>query len=65
MIHAELDDFVVTQVNKDVCDGRMPDCVSIAIAGSGHCLTQETDPVLDRIYNALDETVARLEKTPS
>lgn len=61
MIHAELDDFVETDVNMNVCDNRMQDCVSVAIPGSGHCLTQETDPVLDRIYKALDETVQRVE----
>jgi len=60
MIHAEQDDFVVTEINKDVCDMRMPNCVSVPIAGSGHCLTQETDPVLNRIYKALNETVARV-----
>lgn len=63
MIHAELDNFVVTEVNKAVCDTRMPDCVSVPIAGAGHCLTQETDPVLDIIYKALDETVKRVEAT--
>lgn len=62
MIHAELDNFVVTDVNKEVCDTRMVDCVSVAIAGSGHCLTQETDPILEIIYKALDETVERIEK---
>ena len=62
MIHAELDHFVVTDVNKDVCDNRMPDCSSVSIAESGHCLTQETDPVLDRIYEALDETIQRIEE---
>jgi len=60
MIHAELDDFVVTDINKEVCDTRMSDCVSLAIPGSGHCLTQETDPVLDEIYMALDELVTRI-----
>ncbi len=63
MIHAELDYFVETDVNKRVCDSRMSDCISVAIAGSGHCLTQETDPVLDRIYQALDETVQRVEQS--
>ena len=65
MIHAELDHFVETEVNKQVCAMRMSDCISIPIAGSGHCLTQETDRVLDRIYNALDETVKRVKLTPS
>ena len=64
MIHAELDKFVITEVNKQVCDARMSDCVSIAIDGTGHCLTQETDPVLDRIYNALDETIERVNASP-
>ncbi len=61
MIHAELDDFVETDINKNVCNDRMTNCVSVSIEGSGHCLTQETDPVLDRIYLALDETVQRIE----
>ena len=60
MIHAEVDNFVETELNKTVCNERLPDCVSVPIAGAGHCLTQETDPVLDQIYNALDETVGRV-----
>ena len=64
MIHAELDNFVVTEVNKQVCGQRMPNCVSIAIDGTGHCLTQETDPVLDRIYSALDQTIERVKALP-
>lgn len=65
MIHAELDKFVDTDINKEVCDKRMSDCVSIAIPGSGHCLTQETDPVLEEIYDALDAVVMRAEKEPA
>ncbi len=61
MIHAELDHFVETEVNKRVCDTRMLNCSSIAIPGSGHCLTQETDPVLNEIYEALDQLVERVE----
>ena len=57
MIHAELDDFVETEVNKEVCQNRMTNCVSIPIAGAGHCLAQETDPVLDVIYETLDQIV--------
>lgn len=60
MIHAELDNFVVTDINKGVCGTRMKDCVSVSIPGSGHCLTQETDTILDIIYNTLDETVHRI-----
>ena len=65
MIHAELDHFVVTDINKEVCDTRMLDCVSVAIPGGGHCLMQETDPVLDKIYEALDQVVSRTEKQPA
>lgn len=65
MIHAEKDDFVVTEVNEKICKTRLSDCMSIAIPKTGHCLMQETDPVLDRIYKALDETVARIEKQPT
>lgn len=65
MIHAELDNFVVTDINKNVCDNRMRDCVSVSISGAGHCLTQEIDPVLDRIYNALDEIIQRIEASRS
>ena len=65
MIHAELDNFVETDVNKQVCDTRMSDCISIAITGTGHCLTQETNPVLNRIYRGLDQTVKRVMALPS
>ena len=65
MIHAELDNLVDTDANKTVCNTRMSDCVSLPLAGTGHCLTQETDPVLDRIYQALDGLTARVMKTPA
>ena len=65
MIHAELDNFVVTEINKEVCDRRMPDCISVAIAGAGHCLTQETDSVLDEIYKSLDQVVRRAVAEPA
>ena len=65
MIHAELDFFVETDVNKEVCDNRMSDCISVTIPKSGHCLTQETDTVLDTIYKALDSLVERLAKQPA
>jgi len=61
MVHAELDNFVVTDVNKEVCTTRMSDCFSIPIDGGGHCLMQETDPVLDIIYKTLDDVVERVE----
>ena len=65
MIHAELDHYVVTDINKEVCDIRMSDCVSVAIPRSGHCLMQETDPVLNQIYRSLDEVVSRVKKQPA
>lgn len=65
MIHAERDDFVVTEVNKEICETKMLDCVSISIPKTGHCLLQETDPVLNRIYKALDETLLRAGKLPA
>jgi alpha-beta hydrolase superfamily lysophospholipase len=65
MVHAERDDFVVTDINKEVCEIRLSDCVSLAIPKTGHCLLQETDPVLNRIYRALDETIMRARKQPA
>lgn len=64
MIHAEVDDFVETEVNKTVCENRMSDCVSVPIKGAGHCLTQETDSILEIIYTALDNLVGRVERAP-
>ena len=60
MVHAERDDFVVTDVNIEICDTRLPDCTSVYIDGSGHCLLQETDDRLAQVYQALDNVVARI-----
>lgn len=60
IIHAELDLFVETDVNKVICDTRLPNCQSVPIAGTGHCLTQESDAVLEEIYGALDSVAARI-----
>jgi len=65
IIHAEVDHFVETEVNKNVCETRMSDCVSIAIPNAGHCLAQEIDPILNRIYKSLDETILRMQKQPA
>lgn len=65
MIHSERDNFVETEINKAVCDTRMSNCVSVPIAGTGHCLLQETDHILDQIYRSLDETVSRAVKEPA
>lgn len=65
MIHAELDNFVVTDINKDVCDNRMSNCIGFTPPNSGHCLMQETDPVLGAIYQSLDDLLARVVKTPA
>jgi lysophospholipase len=59
MIHAERDDFVVTDVNIEICDTRLPDCTSVPITGAGHCLLQETDDRLVQVYQALEDVVAR------
>lgn len=63
MIHAEVDHFVETDVNKAACDTRLPNCRSVPIAGAGHCLTQESDEILEEIYNALDEVTNRVIST--
>jgi len=62
MVHAEIDNFVYTDVNKQVCDTRMPNCVSLALEGTGHCLTQETDPVLEALYDGLNAVLERVVK---
>jgi len=61
MIHAELDNFVDTDENKLICDTRMPNCQSLPIAGTGHCLPQESDAVLEEIFDALDGVLGRIQ----
>jgi len=60
MIHAELDLFVETDVNKSVCDTRLEQCRNIPIKGGGHCLMQESDEILSEIYAALDDLKAQI-----
>lgn len=60
IIHAELDLFVETDVNVEACDAKLQNCRSVAINGAGHCLLQESDDILDQIYDALDELYGRL-----
>lgn len=61
MIHAELDLFVETDVNIEACTSALSDCRSVPIAGAGHCLLQESDEILEQIYDALDDLHARLD----
>ena len=60
MIHAELDLYVETDVNISACDARLPNCKNVQYAGSGHCLFNESDDILEKIYVELDQLKTRI-----
>lgn len=59
LISAAKDTFVVTDYNSKACSENFPDCLEITPPGSGHCLLQESDAVLNQMFDALDALVER------
>ena len=62
MVSAQVDHFVMTEVNQKSCDSRFPDCQRLDIAGAGHCLFQESNNMLAQMYDGLDELLERVVK---
>ena len=59
MVMAELEDFVENDVITAACSDFL-NCQTLPIPGTGHCLTQETDDVLNTMFEGLDALVATL-----
>lgn len=57
IISADHEDFVVTEVNSDACDTRFPNCREVRIPGTGHCLLQESDEVLQLMFDEIDALI--------
>ena len=60
MISAEVDHFVVTDVNQKACDARFPNCQRLDLKGAGHCLLQESDAHLEEMFDSLDALLERI-----
>jgi len=63
MVSAEVDHFVVTEVNQNLCDTRFPNCEKLDLAGAGHCLFQESDAHLTQMFDSLDALTKRIVDT--
>jgi alpha-beta hydrolase superfamily lysophospholipase len=63
MVSAEVDHFVVTDVNQSACDSRFANCQRLDLQGAGHCLLQESDAHLDEMFNSLDALLERVKST--
>ena len=60
MVSAEVDHFVVTDVNQTACDRRFPNCQRLDLKGAGHCLLQESDAHLNEMFEGLDALLERI-----
>ncbi len=56
MIRAEVEDFVQNDAIEKVCSS-MGNCDQVDLPGTGHCLMQENDDVLNEMFDALDSMV--------
>ena len=63
IISADHDTYVYTDLNSDVCQSRFRDCREIHIPGTGHCLPQENDAVLNLMYDEFDVMLTRITST--
>ncbi len=61
LISAENDTFVVTDYNSRACAGQFPDCREITPADTGHCLPQESDAVLEQMFDEMDALLERIQ----
>jgi len=59
IISADRDDFVSNAALDDAC-GKLADCQLERYPGSGHCLLQETNNVVDGMLEQVDVLVARV-----
>ena len=59
MVLAETEAFVENDANTAAC-GAMLDCEATVLPGTAHCLNQESDAVLKRMWDGLDAFVATL-----
>ncbi len=59
VISAENDTFVETSYNSRACSEAFPDCREVTPAGTGHCLPQESDEVVNQIFDEIDALLAR------
>lgn len=60
IISAELDTYVHTDVNRQACSDRFPDCREVTPPKSGHCLLQEDDATLEIMFGEFDQLVERI-----
>jgi len=65
MVSAEVDHFVVTELNQKVCAERFPNCETLDLVGAGHCLFQESDAHLSKMFDSLDVLTARVLESTS
>ena len=61
IVSAEIDHFVVTEVNQAACDRRFPNCQRLDLKGAGHCLLQESDAHLKEMFDSLDVLLERIQ----
>ena len=59
MMLAEYEVFVENDANLAACD-RLPQCETLLIEGTAHCLMQESDAVLATMFDELDALTASL-----
>jgi len=65
MVSAEVDHFVVTELNQKICSTRFPNCKKLDLVGAGHCLFQESDAHLKEMFDGLDVLTSRILETIS
>ncbi len=61
MISAARDTFVVTDYNSRACSDQIPDCREVTPQGSGHCLLQESDAIVEQIFSEIDALLERVQ----
>lgn len=60
IISASHDTLVVTEYNSRACADQIPNCREVMPPNTGHCLPQESDAVLNTMYDEFDTLLARI-----
>jgi len=58
---AERDDFVVTETNHTVCNESLKNCRYVTYNETGHCLPQESDDVVNSIFDEIEKLSKNLQ----
>lgn len=63
MASAEVDNFVVTNTNHQICSDQLSHCEYKVYKGAGHCLPQESDQIIFDIFDNIQNLANKIKRS--